>query len=168
MIHNRFPELGDARDAFLGPDSKTQKIKQSHANELVQFSDVVQKLAKEEEPFRKLEFTNSSTMQSENPRNNIRSQGKAERDQGKKQAAIGLYARGKARVPEEVKLGDQTMTSALKNKYIVRSRHSQLTGGQDPFNPWKSAFVPNNAIQARTEARGEPFMHDRGPNVRQS
>jgi len=52
MVHNRFPELRDAREAFLGPDAKKGKVKQNHAAELVQFSDVVQKLAKEEEPFR--------------------------------------------------------------------------------------------------------------------
>jgi len=51
MIHNRFPELKDAREAFLGPDSQKMRIKQNHAEEVVQFSSVVQKLAKEEEPY---------------------------------------------------------------------------------------------------------------------
>jgi hypothetical protein len=67
--------------------------------------------------------------ESKSPRSNLRSQNKAERDNLNKIDNSKLYARGKARVPEELKLGDQTMSSALKNKYIVRSRHSVLTGG---------------------------------------
>ena len=104
-------------------------------------------------------------MTNTSPRN-IRSQGKAERDNQTKVNESGLYARGKARVPEEVKLGNQTMTSALKNKYIVRSRHSVLTGGQDPFNPMKDPFRPVNSVEARTSVR-KPFIHDRGLEVPQ-
>jgi hypothetical protein len=51
MIHNRFPELREAREAFLGPDSQKMRVKQNHAEEVVQFSSVVQKLAKDEEPY---------------------------------------------------------------------------------------------------------------------
>ena len=74
---------------------------------------------------------------------------KTERDNGSKVNTSGLYARGKARVPGELRLGDQTMSTALKNKYIVRSRHSVLTGGQDPFDPMKEPFLPNNSVEAR-------------------
>jgi len=41
MIHNRFPELKEAREAFLGPDSQRVRAKQNHAEEVVQFSNVV-------------------------------------------------------------------------------------------------------------------------------
>lgn len=59
------------------------------------------------------------------------------------------------------------MTSALKNKYIVRSRHAVLTGGQDPFNPMKDPFRPVNSVEARTKVTHE-VMHDRGPYINQS
>jgi hypothetical protein len=35
MIHNRFPELREAREAFLGPESKVNRVKQEHAGELI-------------------------------------------------------------------------------------------------------------------------------------
>lgn len=41
MIHNRFPELRDARAAFLGADAQTNRIKQTHAADLVEFSNTV-------------------------------------------------------------------------------------------------------------------------------
>jgi hypothetical protein len=75
---------------------------------LVQFSDVVQKLAKEEEPFRGVFGMNTSAhiQASSSPRGNLRSQGKAERESATKLENSTLYARGKSRVPEDVKLGD--------------------------------------------------------------
>ena len=49
MVNNRFPELSAAREAFLGNEGKlpTKKIQ---ADEVVNFANVVEKLAQEEEP----------------------------------------------------------------------------------------------------------------------
>ena len=44
MVNNRFPELQAAREAFLGKDVKNASKKQ-HANEIVDFANVVEKLA---------------------------------------------------------------------------------------------------------------------------
>ena len=41
MIHNRFPELKEAREAFLGPDREKYRVKQGYAEDVVQFSNVV-------------------------------------------------------------------------------------------------------------------------------
>ena len=50
MVNNRFPELSAAREAFLGQENKLPS-KKVQADEVVNFSDVVEKLAQEEEPF---------------------------------------------------------------------------------------------------------------------
>lgn len=50
MVNNRFPELSSAREAFLGHEHKLPS-KKTQADEVVNFSDVVEKLAQEEEPF---------------------------------------------------------------------------------------------------------------------
>ena len=44
MVNNRFPELSAAREAFLGAENKLPP-KSIQANEVVNFSDVVEKLA---------------------------------------------------------------------------------------------------------------------------
>ena len=49
MVVNRFPELNKAREAFLGPENKLPK-KQAQATDVVEFSNMVEKLAMEEEP----------------------------------------------------------------------------------------------------------------------
>ena len=51
MVNNRFPELQAAREAFLGKEQKMSGTKNKHASEVVDFADVVEKLAQEEEPF---------------------------------------------------------------------------------------------------------------------
>ena len=50
MVNNRFPELSAAREAFLGAENKLPP-KSIQAKEVVNFSEVVEKLAQEEEPF---------------------------------------------------------------------------------------------------------------------
>ena len=50
MVNNRFPELSAAREAFLGFDNKLPP-KKVQADEVVKFSEVVETLAREEEPF---------------------------------------------------------------------------------------------------------------------
>ena len=50
LINNRFPELQAAREAFLGTEQKAPKKKEL-AKEVVEFSNAVEKLAMEEEPF---------------------------------------------------------------------------------------------------------------------
>lgn len=44
MVNNRFPELSAAREAFLGVENKLPP-KTVQANEVVNFSEVVEKLA---------------------------------------------------------------------------------------------------------------------------
>ena len=50
MVNNRFPELSAAREAFLGAENKLPP-KGVQAKEVVNFAEVVEKLAQEEEPF---------------------------------------------------------------------------------------------------------------------
>ena len=50
MVNNRFPELSQAREAFLGAENKLPP-KKVQAQEVVNFSEVVEQLAQEEEPF---------------------------------------------------------------------------------------------------------------------
>ena len=49
MVNNRFPELSAAREAFLGAENKLPP-KQVQTKEVVNFSEVVENLAQEEEP----------------------------------------------------------------------------------------------------------------------
>ena len=50
MVSNRFPELNAAREAFLGEEQRLPPKKQQ-AQEVVKFSEIVEKLAQEEEPY---------------------------------------------------------------------------------------------------------------------
>ena len=50
MVNNRFPELSQAREAFLGVENKLPQ-KKVQANEVCHFAEVVEQLAQEEEPF---------------------------------------------------------------------------------------------------------------------
>lgn len=82
------------------------------------------------------------------------------RTKGKKNTALdvaegGLYARGSKRSPSGILVGDSTMSAALKNKYIVRSRHGIL--GQD-------RFVPVNKDEAKMMVK-KPIVHDSGPPI---
>lgn len=48
--------------------------------------------------------------------------------------------------------GKSTMSASIKTKYIVRSRHNELTTNR---------FVPVNSVEAKTMVKKE-FLHDKG------
>lgn len=50
LVNRRFPELEKAREAYLGKEPDRSPRKNQHVQELIKFSDVVYKLAQEEEP----------------------------------------------------------------------------------------------------------------------
>ena len=142
MVNNRFPELSAAREAFLGRENKLPS-KQVQAKEVVKFSEVVEKLAMEEEPFegrRQFEQT-----QSQLKKQNSRNGGGAFEDRSKSLNSASLKGNlGNA--------SKSTMSASIKTKYIVRSRHSELTS---------SRFIPVNRSQARDTVKGE-VIHDAG------
>ena len=50
MVNNRFPELSAAREAFLGTEPSIAANRKRDASDVVKFSEVVEKLAQDEEP----------------------------------------------------------------------------------------------------------------------
>ena len=50
MVNNRFPELSAAREAFLGSEYRLPP-KKMQADAVVNYSEVMEKLAQEDEPF---------------------------------------------------------------------------------------------------------------------
>ena len=64
MINNRFPELSAAREAFLGQEPSIAANRKRDASEVCKFSEVVEKLAQDEEPHpARLQFTMQSQME---------------------------------------------------------------------------------------------------------
>ena len=55
--------------------------------------------------------------------------------------------------PRSNKYATSTLSQSIKTKYIVRSRHSELTNA--------NRFLPVNASQARQSVKKE-FIHDAG------
>ena len=52
LINSRFPQLSRAREAYLGNSPPKSPLKKQHAEEITKFSEVVYRLAQEEEPHR--------------------------------------------------------------------------------------------------------------------
>ena len=50
MVNNRFPELSAAREAFLGSEYRLPP-KKMQADAVVNYSEVMEKIAQEDEPF---------------------------------------------------------------------------------------------------------------------
>ena len=64
MINNRFPELSAAREAFLGQEPSIAANRRRDASEVVKFSEVVEKLAQDEEPHpARLQFNMTQSQQ---------------------------------------------------------------------------------------------------------
>ena len=142
MVNNRFPELSAAREAFLGKEQKLPP-KQIQASEVTKFSEVVEKLAQEEEPFpARAQFNEESTIN--------RNSGTNFEDRSKS-LNVSSHARSRS-----INVAKPTMSASIKTKYIVRSRHAELT---------QSRFMPVNSVQARSQVRKE-CIHDSGMPIR--
>ena len=123
MVNNRFPELSAAREAFLGKEQKLPP-KQIQASEVTKFSEVVEKLAQEEEPFpARAQFNEESTIN--------RNSGTNFEDRSKS-LNVSSHARSRS-----INVAKPTMSASIKTKYIVRSRHAELT---------QSRFMPVNSV----------------------
>ena len=116
---------------------------------------MVQKLAKEEEPYQQ-RFISVNDKGNESPRSNSKKNRTEQSRRAGDVAQGGLYARGSRRSPTGCLVGEQTMSAALKNKYIVRSRHSVLC---------QDRFVPVNKDEAKLMVK-KPTVHDNGVDQR--
>ena len=136
MVNNRFPELNAAREAFLGEEGKLPPKKQQ-AQEVVKFSEIVEKLAQEEEPFpgrAQMAQTQAGPISTSN-----------RSVEGRTQSLQPATNRSS-------NAGQSTLSSSIKTKYIVRSRHNELTAMR---------FLPVNSAQARQSVKKD-FIHDAG------
>ena len=141
MVNKRFPELGAAREAFLGEEVRLPP-KQHQADEVVKFSEIVEKLAQEEEPFP----ARAQMLAMQKPANaEQQAQGNSRAvDERSKSLQVGL-----SRSSNAIK---STLSSSIKTKYIVRSRHNELTSVR---------FLPVNSKQARQQV-AKTTIHDSG------
>ena len=113
FVFKRFPELEQAKDDYLGrvQDSKLP-TKNMHAKEITQFSDVVYRLAQEQEPHR--------------ARVNYARQGTPpESKETEEKAPL-----------ESPFMRQKTLSNSVKDKYVVRSTHQQI--GSLKFYPTSS------------------------------
>ena len=140
MVNNRFPELSAAREAFLGEENKLPP-KTQQANEVVKFSEIVEKLAQEEEP-----FPARAQMQSMQVRPADGSGTASHNSLEDRSRSLNV---GNNRANNAAK---STLSSSIKTKYIVRSRHNELTAVR---------FLPVNSSQARSMVRKD-MIHDAG------
>lgn len=139
MVNNRFPELSEARTAFLGLENKLPS-KQVQAQEVVKFSEVVEKLAQEEEPF-------LGRSQYEETQSQIKKSGRASGFEDRSKSMTVSSMRGNLG-----NAGKSTMAASIKTKYIVRSRHNELTTNR---------FIPVNSVEAKNTVKKE-IIHDVG------
>lgn len=96
-MNRRFPELERAREEYLGPEESRSANRNLHAKEVKKFSEVVYRLAQEQEPHRSRQ-TFLSILQSNETKN-----------------------KEKLRAAGEIKLEPSTLATSLKDRYVLRA-----------------------------------------------
>ena len=126
---------------------------------MVNFSGVVEKLAMEEEPFparAQLMMTQNANMHATGEQSkgahHSRTLSHTNFDDRSKSLQIDTKHQPPARSSVMNTIAQPTLSASIKTKYIVRSRHNELTTNR---------FLPVNGSQARSQVRTET-IHDAG------